>query len=152
MQDDTLPTDAPLGTDLTDPEVSEQPAKQTPDYEQPDKAGEPTEPGAQTPPAAPQASQGEGKTPPASTPEAQAAAALLDALKQTPGIVTELLKGETVADVQASFTEAKKAFEAARQTIMQDVSANLPQGHAGQGVAPVPGTPLEMIQAGIKGK
>ena len=114
----------------------------------PAPAGPPSQPPAAAPPAAPAADPVRAAAQAAA--EAAAAAALADVYKQMPGVVAELIGGQTIADVQAAYAAAQRVYGDIKQAVMRDVAALLPGGHGGTPAAPAPTDPFGLIAAGLQ--
>ncbi len=82
--------------------------------------------------------------------EAAAAQALAAAYKELPGVVADLIHGETVAEVKTAFAAAKTAYGAIKASVLAEFGDAVPGAHAGTGAPPAPTDPLDMIAAGIQ--
>jgi hypothetical protein len=84
------------------------------------------------------------------TSEEKAAAALVAEYRKLPGIVSDLVRGSTIEEVTASLGAARSVYDAVKQQVLKEQSAGLPKARSGVGPAPVPATPLGMIEAGLE--
>jgi hypothetical protein len=79
-----------------------------------------------------------------------AAAELAKIYQAMPGVVAELISGNTIAEVQAAYANAQAVYTSVKAQVLGDLGAALPGGRAGAGAPPIPDTAFGKIQAGIQ--
>jgi hypothetical protein len=113
------------------------------------------EPAPAPPAEQPGEAEGAASQVPAEDPQARAAEALAAEDRKLPGLVPEVIGGATIAEVTASLQAARKAYSDVRAAVLKEQGeaqgAAVPPARSGAGPAPVPTTPLAMIEAGVAG-
>ncbi|MGI8587708.1 MAG: hypothetical protein ACR2M0_08490 [Chloroflexia bacterium] len=74
------------------------------------------------------------------------------ASRHLPAEVIALVKGVTLAEVKAALDDAERLYSDVRTAVLREQASALPQAHSGPGAPPLPGTPFEMIRAGVTKK
>jgi len=82
--------------------------------------------------------------------EAQAAAQLAAVYRELPGVVRDLIGGQTVADVQAALAAARRAYADIRAAVLADLSAGVPPAHGATAPPAPPASPFALIRAGVE--
>jgi hypothetical protein len=78
-----------------------------------------------------------------------AADALAVEYRKLPGVVAGLISGNTVEEVASSLEAARKAFGDVKAQVLKELGVGVPAARSGSGPAPMPSTPLGMIEAGL---